>query len=141
MKLADTAGSMQTLFDAPSPATLTLYRADGTAMASPVWFRLHDGRFELVVARDDPKVELLRRDPRCILLIFETVEPFRGVRVTGAATLAPDDGAATRLAIASRYLGFERGREYADPERRPPGFVVRWPSDLATAWDLADKLP
>lgn len=141
MRLTDSGGTMQSLFDAPSPATITLYRADGTALVSPVWFWLHDGMFEVVIARDDPKVELLRRDPRAILLIFETVPPFRGVRVDGPATVASDDGAKTRLAIASRYLGPERGRAYADLDRRPPGFVVRLPSDTATAWDLADKLP
>lgn len=141
MKLDGASEAMQSLFEAPSPATLTLYRADGTALVSPVWFRLHDGMFEVVVARDDPKVELLRRDPRCVLMIFETIRPFRGVRVSGAATLAPDEGAAARLAIASRYLGPGSGRAYADLDRRPPGFVARWPSDTATAWDLADKLP
>jgi hypothetical protein len=141
VKLVDSAEAMQSLLDAPSAATMTLYRTDGTALVTPVWFRLHDGKLEIVVARDDPKVDLLRRDPRSILLVFETVPPFRGVRVTGTATLTPDDGAAARLAIASRYLGPERGRAYADLARRPPGFVVRWPVDTATAWDLADKLP
>jgi hypothetical protein len=141
VKLADAAEAMQSLFDAPSAASLTLYRADGAALVSPVWFRLHDAMLEVVVARDDPKVDLLRRDPRSILLVFETVPPFRGVRVTGSATLTPDEGARTRLAIAARYLGPERGRAYADLARRPPGFVARWPIDIATAWDLADKLP
>jgi hypothetical protein len=69
------------------------------------------------------------------------MRPFRGVRVTGAVTLEPDDGANVRLAIASRYLSPESGRAYADLGRRPPGFVIRWPSETATAWDLADKLP
>jgi hypothetical protein len=46
-----------------------------------------------------------------------------------------------RLAIASRYLSPESGRAYADLGRRPPGFVIRWPSATATSWDLADKLP
>jgi len=132
---------MQSLFHGPSPATLTLYRVDGRARASPVSFRLHDGVLEIIVARDDPKVDHLRRDPRAILLIFETVPPFRGVRVDGSVTLTRDEGAEARLAIASRPLGPERGRAYADLGRRPPGFVVRWPSDNARAWNLADKLP
>lgn len=141
MKLSDLAESMQSLFDAPSPATLTLYRADGAALVSPVWFRLHEGMFEVVVARQDPKVDLLRSDPRAILLIFETVPPFRGVRVIGLVTLDPDEGAKARLAIASRYIGPDPGRAYADLDRRPPGFIIRWPIDTARAWDLADKLP
>ncbi len=67
--------------------------------------------------------------------------PFRGVQVRGRATLAPDEGAQVRLAIALRYLGPERGRAYADVTRRPPGFILRLPLAEARAWDLADKLP
>ncbi|MBA2634717.1 MAG: pyridoxamine 5'-phosphate oxidase family protein [Chloroflexi bacterium] len=57
----------------------------------------------------DRKLEHLRRDPRCVLLIFETVPPFRGVRVRGRATIEPDTNATTRLAIASRYWEARRG--------------------------------
>ena len=80
------------------------------------------------------------RDPRCTLLIFETAPPFRGVRVRGKAELVPDEGSATRLDIATRYLGAEGGRQYADTGRRPPGFVVRLRADFAKAWDLSESL-
>ena len=140
MKLDLRAAELRSLLDAPSPATLTLYREDGEAITSPVWFRFADDAFEVVVAADDQKLEDLRRDPRCLLLVFEAVRPFRGVRVRARATIVPDEGARTRLAIASRYLGREAGRAYADPARRPPGFVVRLPASEARAWDLSDKL-
>src|SRR5258707_171433 len=104
MKLTETAEAMQSLLDAPSPATITLYDAEGEAVVSPVWFRLHEGSFEVVMATGDRKLAHLQRDPRCVLLIFETVPPFRGVQVRGRATLTPDHGAEARLAIASRYL-------------------------------------
>jgi len=141
MKVDLAAAGMRSLLDAPSPATLTLYREDGEAITSPVWFRVHDDAFEVVVAATDHKLEHLRRDPRCVLLVFEAVRPFRGVQVRGRATLEPDEGARARLAIASRYLGPEAGRAYADLARRPPGFVVRLPISAARAWDLADRLP
>ena len=132
---------MQSLLDAPSPATLTLYREDGEAITSPVWFRVHDSAFEVVVAATDHKLEHLQRDPRCVLLVFESVPPFRGVRVMGRATLVSDDRSQARLAIASRYLGPEEGQAYADLDRRQTGFVVRLPTTAAQAWSLADKLP
>lgn len=69
------------------------------------------------------------------------VPPFRGVQVRGRAMLAPDEGARARLAIASRYLGAERGRRYADIERRPPGVVIRLPMGDARAWDLRASIP
>jgi PPOX class probable F420-dependent enzyme len=140
MKLNPLDPALRSLLDAASPATLTLYRQDGEAITSPVWFRLAGDHFEFVVAAADAKLAHLRRDPRCVLLIFEAARPFRGIVVRGAAEIAPDDGARARLAIASRYLGPEGGRAYADLARRPPGFVVRLPLDGARAWELDDKL-
>jgi pyridoxamine 5'-phosphate oxidase-like protein len=141
VKLDVGATDLQSLLDAPSPATLTLYREDGSAITSPVWFRVHEDAFEIVVAATDHKLEHLRRDPRCILLIFEAAPPFRGVEVRSEVTVEADEGARSRLAIASRYLGLEAGRAYADSARRPPGFVIRLPLKEAHAWSLADKLP
>ena len=46
-------------------AVLQTYRKDGTAFTRPVWYREHDGAFEVVIAEGDPKVTHLRRDPRC----------------------------------------------------------------------------
>ena len=132
---------LRSLIDAPSAATLTLYREGGEAITSPVWFRLDGDDFEVVVAATDHKLDHLRRDPRCILLIFEAVRSFRGLQVRARASISPDEEARVRLAIASRYLGPDAGREYADLDRRPPGFVIRLPVREARAWDLADRLP
>ena len=132
---------LRSLVDAPSPATLTLYREDGEAITSPVWFRLDGEAFEVVVAGTDRKLEHLRRDPRCVLLIFEAVRPFRGIQVRASASIAPDEGSRVRLAIASRYLGPDGGRAYAALDRRPPGFVIRLPVAGMRTWDLAAKLP
>ena len=95
----------------------------------------------VVMAIDDRKLAHLRRDPRCVLVIFETVRPFRGVRITGRATLVPDDGALARLAVTSRYLGPAGGAAYSDLGRRPPGVVVRLPLADARAWDLRAAIP
>ena len=106
-----------------------------------MWFRVEGDWFEVVVAASDPKLRYLRADPRCSLLVFEAIKPFRGIQVTGEATIVHDEGARTRLAIASAYLGPEGGIAYADLARRPPGFVIRLPVADARAWDLSDKLP
>jgi pyridoxamine 5'-phosphate oxidase-like protein len=140
MKLAEARAQMQSLLDAPSPATLTLFGEAGEAVTSPVWFRFGGDVFEVVMGLNDHKLELLRRDSRCTLLIFETAPPFRGVRVRAKADLVPDEGSATRRAIATRYLGDDGGRRYADPERRPAGVVVRLRANFAKAWDLSESL-
>ncbi len=140
MKINLLDGSLASLIDGPSPATLTMNGKQG-AVTSPVWFRLADDTFEVVIAAGDRKLGYLRDDPRCVLLIFEAIRPFRGIEVQAAATLVPDESALTRLAIASRYLGQPDGRVYADLRRRAPGFIVRLPADAARVWSLADKLP
>ena len=46
----------------------------------------------------------------------------------------------TRLAISSRYLGEEGGRQYVE-QRTKPGVVVLLPLDAARTWDLAQIVP
>ena len=128
MKLDPLDPSLRTLLASPSPATLTLYREGGRAMTSPVWFQVQGDWFEFVVAANDRKLDLLRADPRCSLLVFEAVKPFRGVQVTGEATIVPDDGARTRLAprTASSWSSARFWRP--GRRRRPPtGLGCRTP--------------
>ena len=130
---------MRSLLEAPSPAVLATYRRDGSVHVSPVWFRWGDGAFELVIAEGDVKLGHLRRDPRCTLVVFETVRPFRGVKVQGEAELVPGDVTEARIEIAGRYLGAADGRRYA--AARPPGVLVRIRADDPRVWDLTEMLP
>ncbi len=140
MDRVDHSDEIGTLLEAPSPAVLTVYRRDGTAHVSPVWFRVTGDTFEVVIADGDRKLAYLERDPRCVLLVFETTPPFRGLEVRGDAELSPDGVAAARLAIASRYLGTEDGRRFAE-QRGDRGFVMRLPAGNAKKWDLRAILP
>ena len=130
---------LASLLESPSPAVLTTYRRDGSALATPVWFRHQHGAFEVVVAEGDVKLRHLDRDPRCSLLVFETVPPFRGVEVRGEAELIPGDVSAIRAEIAGRYLGAEQGRRFA-AERTTPGVLLRLAGD-ERSWDLSAILP
>ena len=130
-----------TLFQAPSPAVLTTYRKDGTAVTSPVWFRFRDNTFEVVIAQNDVKLRHLAARPECELLVFETVPPFRGVRVRSEQPILTRDGAQqARQEIAARYLGEERGKRFA-AERTGTGVLLRLPAVHAKAWDLTAILP
>lgn len=131
---------VRSLLDAPSPATLTTYRADGSALVTPVWFRFEDGAFEVVIAEGDVKLRNLERDPRCSLLVFETVPPFRGVEVAGTPELIGGDVAEARAAIAGRYLGAAAGERFARA-RTKPGVLLRLRTERARVWDLASILP
>jgi len=131
---------MRSLVDAPSPAVLTTYRRDGEALVSPVWFRFADGAFEVVIAEGDVKLRHLARDPRCILVVFEAVPPFRGIEARGRAELVECDVTGIRAAIAGRYLGADAGERFA-AERSKPGVLLRLVADEPREWDLSAILP
>jgi len=132
--------SVRALLDAPSPAVLTTYRRDGTALVSPVWFRFAGGVFEVVIAEDDIKLVHLNRDPRCALLVFEAVPPFRGVEVRDEPELVWRDVTAVRRSIACRYLGEEAGQRFA-AQRSVPGVLLRLFPKTPRIWDLSGILP
>lgn len=131
---------VRSLLEAPAPAVLTTYREDGGVLLSPVWFRWHDDAFEIVIAEGDAKLRHLRRNSRCVFVVFETVAPFRGVEVRGNAELVECDVAPIRADIAGRYLGVENGARFA-AERSKPGVLVRLPADEPRVWDLSAILP
>jgi PPOX class probable F420-dependent enzyme len=125
--------------DAPLPAVLATYRKDGTVLMTPVWFRRNGVAYEVVVAEGDAKLRNLRRDPQCVLLVFEAIAPFRGIEVRGDAELVEGDVGAARADIAGRYLGPEAGLQFA-VERTTPGVLVRLTAE-PRAWDLSAILP
>src|SRR4051812_3159915 len=129
---------MRSLFEAASPAALVLRREDGEPVVSPVWFRVNGEMLELVVASSDGKLAHLSRDPRCVLLVFEAAPPFRGAQIRATASLVDDEDSTARHALASRYLGRERGAQYADPRapaagRRRPAAAQRRSSGCTRA--------
>jgi PPOX class probable F420-dependent enzyme len=137
---ADWIEGMRTLLEAPSPAVLTTYRRDDSALATPVWFRWNDGAFEVVIAKGDVKLRHLARRPECSLVVFETVWPFRGLEVRGTPEIVEMDVTPVRIAIAGRYLGAADGERYA-AQRSKPGVLVRLAADAPRVWDLLPILP
>lgn len=132
---------VRSLLEAPSPAVLTTYRRDGSASVSPVWFRWADEAFEVVIAKGDLKLRHLARDPRCALVIFEAVRPFRGVEVRGVAKLVDCDVTDLRAAIAGRYLGANDGAQFAADRKSKPGILLRLVADSPRIWNLSRILP
>ena len=136
-----TLDDVQSLLDTPSPAVLTTYRKDSSALTTPVWFRFHEDAFEAVLAEGDVKREHLARTPSCLLVVFEAVPPFRGVEVKGEPELVDGDVTNLREAIAGRYLGVEGGRRFAASRRSPRGTLLRLAARDLRIWDLAAALP
>jgi PPOX class probable F420-dependent enzyme len=132
---------VRSLLEAPSPAVLTTYRQDGSALVSPVWFRWNDGFFEMVIAEGDLKLRHLARDPGCSLVVFEAVRPFRGVEVRGRAELVEGDVGPVRADIAGRYLGAGDGAQFAAARTAKPGVLLRLAAESPRVWDLSAILP
>ncbi len=128
-----------TLLDNPSPAVLTTYRKDGSAVGSPVWFRRFGDALEVVIADGDVKLQHLQRRPLCALLVFEATAPFRAVRIEGSPVLDRDGVTEARRAIARLYLGTDDGDRFT--ANRGPGAILRLGLDGARAWDLRGILP
>jgi PPOX class probable F420-dependent enzyme len=132
---------VRSLLEAPAPASLTTYRKDGSAHTVPVWFRWTGDAFEVVIAKGDVNLRHLARDPLCVLVVFETVRPFRGVEACGVAELVEGDVTSARAAIAGRYLGVEDGGRFAAERRSRTGVLLRLVPDSPRVWDLAGILP
>ena len=137
----DRFAGVRSLLEGPSPAVLTTYRKDGSALTTPVWFRWNDDWLEVVIAEGDVKLGHLARDPRCVLVVFEAVPPFRGIEVRGEAELRPGDVSEARAAIADRYLGPIDGSMFSAKRASTPGVLLRLPADDARVWDLSGILP
>jgi PPOX class probable F420-dependent enzyme len=131
---------VRSLLEAPSPAVLATYRADGTALVSPVWFRWQGDAFEVVIAEGDVKLRHLGANPACVLVVFESIPPFRGVEARGTAELVEGDVTAARREIAGRYLGRQAGARFA-AERTKPGVLLRLAAPDPRVWDLSRILP
>ncbi len=67
-----------------------------------MWFRWLESWFEVVIAKSDLKLRHLAGNPRCVLVVLESVRPFRGVEVRGVAELVECDVSSVRAAIAGR---------------------------------------
>ena len=137
----DRVEGLRSLLEGPSPAVLTTYRKDGSAFTTPVWFHWDDDVFQVVIAKNDVKLRHLARDPRCVLVVFEAVPPFRGIEVRGKAELREGDVSEVRAAIANRYLGPIDGPRFSAKRASTPGALLTLPADGARIWDLAGILP
>jgi hypothetical protein len=75
-----------------------------------------------------------------VLVIFESVAPFRGVEVRGEASLQDRDVSAIRRSIAGRYLGESAGERFAAQRASKPGVLLELSQEQPRVWNLAGML-
>lgn len=91
---------------------LTVDEADRGPLAVPIWYCIADGAIEFGIGGSSKKAQLLRAAGRATLLVQVEDPPYRYVSVEGPVEFV--DRAYDVLAVASRYLGPEVGRWYAE---------------------------
>ncbi len=93
---------------------LAVERADGPPLAVPVWYRYSPGGVvELTTEAGSVKGRLLAAAGRASLCAQQEAFPYAYVTVEGPVEVA-EATVEVRVAIASRYLGDELGRAYAE---------------------------
>jgi PPOX class probable F420-dependent enzyme len=124
------------LLELPLVAVLATYRRDGTVLLSPVWHEWRDSGINVVTGPRNVKARHLRRDPRASIVVCEDGPPYRGLELRTRAHLSmPKDRSILRR-IATRYLGSEAGKQYA--ETAGDDLLIRLEPGELRAWDFAD---
>jgi pyridoxamine 5'-phosphate oxidase-like protein len=68
------------LLEQPIVTVLATYRADGSAMLSPVWFEWRDGEFNVWVGgANDGKARHVAADSRVRIVVHEQTLPYPGI--------------------------------------------------------------
>src|SRR6185295_5501708 len=104
---------------------LAVERPDGPPLVIPIWYRYAaGGAIEFNTAGASAKAQLLQQAGRASLCVQREELPYAYVTVEGRIETGGTDRA-TRVDIASRYLGSKSGTEYVDGSPDADDLVVR----------------
>ena len=134
-----TVDDLGDLLELPILATLATHRKDGSILLSPVWHEWADGGFSISIWAQDIKAKNLARDPRATVIVAENELPYRGIEVSGKATVEalPDLMPLVRR-LAQRYIGKEAGLAYAETFADVALELIRLTPGTVRAWDFRD---
>jgi len=71
--------------------SLTSFRRDGSAVATPMWFVADNGQLVVETDADSYKVKRIRRDPHVRIAVCDARGRLRGEVVDAEARVLPDD--------------------------------------------------
>jgi PPOX class probable F420-dependent enzyme len=106
---------------------VALTRKDGSPHVTPVWFVLDGDDLLFNTGVESLKGRILRRDPRVALCVDDQEPPYSFVMIDGTATLDDDLDELSKWArhIGARYMGADRGDEFAARNAVPGELLVR----------------
>ena len=89
----------------PFVGVVTTLAPDGSPQSTVVWVDVDDGGVSINTAYGRVKPRNLARDPRISLVVVDPKDPYRWLKVNGAATLV-DDGADAQIdRLSKKYTG------------------------------------
>ena len=91
---------------------LSIARTDKGPLALPIWYQYQDGDVIIGMDGNSAKAKLLRTAGRATMTIQTETPPYQYVMVEGPVTIAHEQR--DDLVMASRYLGPELGKWYAE---------------------------
>ena len=132
-----TVDDLGDLLELPILATLATHHKDGSILLSPVWHEWADGGFSISIWAQDIKAKNLARDPRATVIVAENELPYRGIEVSGKATVEalPD---LMPLVRRLAQLGKEAGLAYAETFADDALELIRLTPGTVRAWDFRD---
>ena len=92
-------------------------------LALPIWYMWEDGAVVMRIGTDSLKAKLLRAAGRATLTVQEEAPPYKYVSVEGPVSLSEEQRDV--LPMATRYLGPELGKWYAEQDDGSVGVTVR----------------
>ena len=108
-------------------AKLAFVSPSGRPLVSPVWFIVEDGCLVFNTGKETAKGKALARDPRATICVDLQEPPYAFVQVQGNAELSEDPAELLRTAtaLAARYMGPDRAKEFGERNAVPGELVVR----------------
>ena len=91
---------------------LAIARQDRGPLALPIWYQYEDGAIIIGMSGNSVKAKLLRAAGRATMTVQTEAPPYKYVSVEGPVELLQEQR--DDFEMASRYLGPEMGRWYAD---------------------------
>ena len=103
---------LEALYSEPNLGVLATVNPDGQAHGMPIWYLYENGVFIISAGSKAQKIRNIERQGKATLIIDRRHPPYHAAMIQGRADLGPPLDHETRLRLASRYLGGERGRAY-----------------------------
>jgi len=91
---------------------LSIARTDRGPLALPIWYQYEDGDVFIGMGGNSLKAKLLRRAGRATMTVQTETPPYKYVMVEGPVVVLAEQR--DDYAMASRYLGPELGKWYAE---------------------------